>query len=278
MDGSALGLTFSDNFSLNPGINWCERWHHVLWDSTNFLVKGVNGDNCCHSSAGPVGCCAETCSSCGVFACVNSHIFGHELITASDYTGSTRTAEIVFIHSDALTESEGEHVALFADQHPNCHAGFQATIFRKAIAGNSTNHILRILRTSDATTGYPECSGWPGQQSVDVNVGTLVTGTSPRYKLQLSTTQVETSVSATATLIDTVGNVTLGTVTKSFGKPSWYNQQAKRFGFGGVFGSVCQGGPTPGIACNAVGDCGTGGSCVQSASKVNRIDNFVRTY
>ena len=270
--------TLSDNFSTHPGANWCERWHHALWDQTNLRMNIFNGSGCCHAGAGPVGCCAEGCSSCGVSGCVNTDIFANSLITGSNFTGSSRSAQVVFIPSDAFTEAKGEHIALFSVQHPNCHAGFQATVFRKAIAGNPSNYILKILRTSDPLTGHGECTGWSPQTSLEVNLGTLVTGTGPRYRLTLTTVQSGLDVNATATVVDTVGGATLGSVSKTFGKPAWYNQQAKRFGFGSVFGSVCQGGPTPGAVCGADVDCGTGGNCGESTTKRIRVDDFVGTY
>ncbi len=270
--------TLSDNFSTHPGANWCERWHHGLWDQTNLRMDMFNGTSCCHAGAGPVGCCAENCSSCGISGCVNTDIAAHSLITGFDFTGSTRSAEVLFIPSNAFTEAKGEHIALFSVQHPNCHAGFQATVFRQAITGNPSNYILKILRTSDPLTGHPECSGWTPQTSLVVNLGTLVTGTVPRYRFTLTTTQSGLTVAATATVVDTVGGATLGTVSKNFGKPSWYNQQAKRFGFGGVFGSVCIGGSTPGAVCGADVDCPGGGNCGESTTKRIRVDNFVGTY
>jgi hypothetical protein len=62
------------------------------------------------------------------------------------------------------------------------------TVFRKATPSNPTNNVLRIFQSDDVPPfpGFPECSG-DGDVSADVNVGTLVAGTVPRYKLTLVT-------------------------------------------------------------------------------------------
>jgi hypothetical protein len=109
-------------------------------------------------------------------SCVTSGVFAHFLISGFDFAGPYRSAEVTFIFSEQQTESAGQHPALFAVAHPNCHAGFQATVFRKAIAGNSTNNTLRIVLSKDAlmTPGFEECDGSLPELSADVNVGTTV--------------------------------------------------------------------------------------------------------
>jgi hypothetical protein len=208
-------------------------------------------------------------------SCVTSGVFAHFLISGFDFAGPYRSAEVTFIFTDQQDELSGQHPAVFSASHPNCHAGFQATVFRKEITGNPTNNVLRIVQSDDEFNGFDECGDAGSAVSADVNVGTLVTGIVPRYKLTLLTYVDGTNVEAMATLVDTTTSTTLGTVSKTFeDKPDWYDNQAQRLGFGGGFGSVCVGGSDDGDACQGLmGEC-PGGTCSEDPSIFYTFDDF----
>ncbi len=97
---------------------------------------------------------------------------------------------------------------------------------------------LQILRSDDALTGYAECGQTSLQESNRLNVGNLSTSLLPRYRLKLSLVPNPivpiAYTDATLTLVDTQTGSTLGTLNQTFPLTSWYNNQAKRFGFGGL--------------------------------------------
>ncbi len=198
------------------------------FDSINLLVSGVNGTQC-PTPNDPTGCC----SPCPTTGCVSIVAGGHFMITPTNYSGVTRSTEYVVGFQSPLSASLGEHPANYAVAHPNCHAGFQAVIFRES---NGT-YSLQIIRTSDSDGVHPECDGYPSQASAKTIIPSIVTTTLPRYKLKLTTKPdpelPSLFIVGDASFIDTVTNTTYTAHYGSFGRPSWYNNEARRFGVGG---------------------------------------------
>ncbi len=229
---SASAATFSDPFTTDPyaGVGrWCERIHHVHWDSVNKLMSGVNGTSC----TGGRSCC--TCST-PPNLCSTTNVGGHQAITISSFTGNTRSAQSTFAAQRLFINSGGlfEHVAVFSVSHSNCHAGFQAYVYRdNAHAGK---YAMSVQATDDSNGGTnPECGiiGTVNGPSVD-NI-TLATTTLPRYQLLITTAVSGAVVNVNAQLTDTSSGTVLATITNwPASKPTWYNNQAKRFSIGGV--------------------------------------------
>ena len=234
---SASAVTLNDTFSTNPygtPKRWCERYHHVHWDAINLLFSGINGTTC-PTPVDTTGCCS-TCPTAGCVSVLAAG--GHFAITPINYTGLTRSAEYKFAFQAPLTG--GEHPNLYIVSHPNCHLGFQAVIFRDV--GNS--YYLRMIRTADPDGVHPECDGYAQELSNQVFFSNPALTTLPRFKLRFSTqphaTLPGSLIVGNASLTDTVTGVVYTAPTKNFGRPAWYNNQARRFGLGGVLanGSV----------------------------------------
>jgi hypothetical protein len=219
--------SFFDDFSTNPfvsgGARWCERWHHMHWDSINLLMSGVDGTSCAGFSC---------CSCCGVTGCncSQTNIGGFFLITMTNYSGATRSAKTEFAIQTPLTSSLNEHVALYSVTHPNCHAGAQAFVFREP----EGDYALNIAHIDEGDGIHSECGQLGTKFGTEVRNLTLATSTLPRYKLTLTTGLSGSNISSTATLVDLPTGTTLATTSFFSLKPTWYNNQAKRFGMGGI--------------------------------------------
>jgi hypothetical protein len=227
----AEAATFSDTFASNPFIpglaRWCERWHHIHWDSINLLMSGVNGTSCAGFS-----CCAQ-CGTPGN-GCSETNINGFFLITTANYGGNTRSAKTDFAVQTNLVGSD--HVSVFSVAHPNCHAGAQADIARHA----EGDYYLFIQHTDNADGVHGECGVIGDRTSAEQRNLNLVLSTLPRYRLTLTTARGNpiTNITSTATLVDIQTGATLATVSLTSPKPQWYNNQAQRFGLGSAIANT----------------------------------------
>ncbi len=220
-------ISLFDDFSTNPfvagGARWCERWHHMHWDSINLLVSGVDGTSCAGFSC---------CSCCGTPGCncSQTNIGGFFLITMANYTGATRSGKTEFAIQTPLNSSLNEHVALYSVTHPNCHAGAQAFVSREP----QGDYALNIAHTDDGDGMHFECGQLGTKFGTAVRNISLVTSTLSRYKLTLNTGLSGNNIRSTATLVDLQTGATLATTAFASLTPTWYNNQAKRFGMGGI--------------------------------------------
>jgi len=248
--------TFSDSFPTNPfaaPARWCERYHHVHWDSINLLVSGNNQFSCSGYGSG-LSCTTTTppCTTCTEAwqdppsVCSAAPGYGNFLITTANYTGLTRSAQTVFAIQRHLLPTLNEHVTTYAVAHPNCHAGFQAFVFPQSGGG----YKLQVASTNEKfpCLSCDECGVTPTDWSLTSATFSLTPTTLPRYKLTLTLTQdryLSWLVMADAALVDTQTGATLATIHRGFSKHAWYNNQAKRFGVGSVFAVPTPPAPTP---------------------------------
>ncbi len=234
LPAGSFAATFSDTFATNPfsAPRWCERMHHVHWDSVNQLVTGANGASC----AGGGSCC--TCSA-PPNNCSAYDTNAHQIITTNLYNGNTRSAATTFA-VQRQWQAGGplfEHVAVFSEAHPRCHAGFQAYVGVDTANGPG-KYLLSVQRTDDGNDGQGAslCGHLGTTNGPYVTNIPLTTTTLPRYKLTITTSVSGSNVVTGAQLVDTVSGSTLASISGwSQPKPLWYNATAaRRFSIGGV--------------------------------------------
>ena len=217
----AIAGTFSDAFSTNPLTSrWCERFHNVHYNVANHWMVAWAASTC--DSAG--GCCL-TC----LFPCSTAPGNSSLLISKSDYTGTTRSAAIDVGWPTTLVQATGEHPAVFSVVHPNCHTGYEATIF----AESGGTYQLIIVRPTDSTK--PECDDFAATSSGAITGISLSLSSTPRYNLKLTTQPSGPLLYAFAQLKDNnTGQQKAVLGWYSDYPTSWYNNKAKRFGIGGI--------------------------------------------
>lgn len=171
------------------------------------------------------------------------------MITTNNYSGTIRSAAADVGWPTVLAQQPSlEHPAVFSVVHPNCHTGYEATIFPES----GGTYQLVIVRPADSTR--PECDDYAWMNSGAITGINLSLSSTPRYNLKLTTQPSGASMLfAFAQLKDNQTGQQVAVLGWYTDYPaSWYNVTAKRFGVGAVRLTI----PADGV----------------------RFDNFVGTY
>ncbi|MEW6273429.1 MAG: hypothetical protein AB1689_29465 [Thermodesulfobacteriota bacterium] len=243
-------------FSELPSLRrWCERWHHLHWDSVDDRLETRRtfdlqcNDGVSNQTGRP---CCSNCPSCSFSACPNgcsndNPIVGadgleaHFVISHQEHAGELRHGEVDFVLAEHFT-SGGHHPTIFPVTHPACHTGVQGTLFRNIADGR---YVIGLLAGGDEENfpGYNECvaGSGPGIEFSDpATWDTLTVG--QRYRMVVDVGTVRNlgggsfdGLLARMVLYDQAGQELQSKLIRSATIPVWYDSEAQRFGFGGGF-------------------------------------------